>query len=138
MKKRILLVISAMLLFGIGIAVFAYNTTGTDTAAAACCCKGDSCPMKKKDASATATTREKASCCDDCDCCKGDSCPMKKAGAASHAEMKMEGHESCPMMKKADASASMTAHHEAAAKDGTCSCACCAKHKTEKKTDAAI
>jgi hypothetical protein len=38
-------------------------------------CCGDSCPMKKKDGTATATavsaTEEGKSCCDNCDCCKG-------------------------------------------------------------------
>lgn len=85
MKKRIILAIATILVFGLSIAAFAYTqTTGTNGATASCsCCTGDSCPMKTKDASG----KETASCCDDCDCCKGDSCPMKmkdeKAAAAS-------------------------------------------------------
>jgi hypothetical protein len=66
MKKQTILAIAALLVFGIGNATFAYvNTTGTSISCA--CCKGDSCPMKKKDASGKAV-----SCCDGCDCCSGD------------------------------------------------------------------
>ena len=66
MKKQTILAIAALLVFGVGNATFAYvNTTGTSISCA--CCKGDSCPMKKKDASGKAV-----SCCDDCDCCSGD------------------------------------------------------------------
>ena len=86
MKTKIILTIIAVLTFGIGVAVFAYTSGGTDTPS--CCPKGadscpmkmkhdgdamkhDSCPMKMKDASG------KEMSCDKCDCCKGDSCPMK-------------------------------------------------------------
>jgi hypothetical protein len=74
MKKRLFLVVVALLVLGLGAATFAYKQTNNTTAMS--CCKGDSCPMKKKDASG----KETASCCDDCDCCKGDSCPMKNKG----------------------------------------------------------
>ncbi len=78
---------AAVLVFGLGIATFAYQqTNGTFGAAASCsCCNGDSCPMKTKDASG----KETASC--DCDCCKDGSCPMKmkgeKTAAAVSADM---------------------------------------------------
>jgi hypothetical protein len=68
MKRQTILAIAALLVFGLGNATFAYTQT-TGTAVSCTCCKGDSCPMKKKDASG----KETASCCDDCDCCKGDS-----------------------------------------------------------------
>lgn len=84
MKKRMILAIAALLVFGLSIAAFAYKqaTTANNTAMTSSCCKGDSCPMKHKDAS----TGETASCCDNCDCCKGgDSCPMKMKGEKSAA-----------------------------------------------------
>ena len=78
MKKRTLLAIAALVVFGLGAATFAYQQTNNtrQTAMSCCCCKGDSCPMKKKDASG----KETASCCDKEDCYKGDSCPMKAKG----------------------------------------------------------
>ena len=78
MKKQTLLAIAAMLVFGLGAASFAYKQTNntTNAAVSCCCCKGDSCPMKSKNASG----KEAASCCDKEDCCKGGSCPMKTKG----------------------------------------------------------
>lgn len=77
MKKQLLLTVATLLVFGLSAGTFAYKQTTTSNTAMSCsCCKGDSCPMKKKDAS----TGETASACDNCDCCKGDSCPMKKKG----------------------------------------------------------
>lgn len=80
MKKKIMLAIAAMLVLGLTIVVFAYNTTNHSNynKAMECCCKGkDSCPMKNKNESASA---DKKDCCDSPDCCckGGDSCPMKK------------------------------------------------------------
>ena len=95
MKKRILVIASAVLVFGLAIAVYAFNSPTTSNATAkvaSCCCKGDSCPMKDKNATADTATKH-----ENCDCC-GDSCPMKK-GDAAMAGMKTEGSESCPMMK---------------------------------------
>lgn len=79
MKKKIILAISVMLVFGLAIAAFAYTkqTNNSNQAAMECCCKGkDSCPMKNKTENASA---EKKDCCDSPDCCckGGDSCPMK-------------------------------------------------------------
>ena len=38
----------------------------------ACDCCGDSCPMKKKEGAAAASTSTQGKdCCDNCDCCKG-------------------------------------------------------------------
>lgn len=82
MKKKILLVITALLIFGMSIAVYAFGTnTSGKKAMSCCCCKGDSCPMTKDKTAG----KDEASCCDkeDCcckggdSCCKGDSCPMK-------------------------------------------------------------
>ena len=123
MKRKLFLVISAMMVFGLAIAVYALNTNTTiETSAAVscCCCSGDACPMKGKNAAAKTDAAEKHEGC----CCKGDgascpmmkdgkmaadgdhSCPMMKTGAdhkmsmdSKHADMKMEGDHSCPMMK---------------------------------------
>ncbi|MGI8640795.1 MAG: hypothetical protein ACR2MG_12725 [Pyrinomonadaceae bacterium] len=81
MKKRILLAIAVLLVFGLTIAAFAYNKTNTTNQAAMDCCKkNDSCPLKNK--SSDAAVKE--------DCClKDDSCPMKdKQAQDSSVDMK--------------------------------------------------
>lgn len=83
MKKRIILAISILLVFGLAIVVFAYNKSNqSHQAEMSCCCKDGSCPMKNKDTASTADMKE---CCDMPDCCckGGDSCPMKKQGETS-------------------------------------------------------
>lgn len=167
MRSRILFIISATLVFGLGIAVYAYNTSGTEAAAAACCCCTDSCPMKKGDKATptktAATADQKAegehSCCgDSCpmkkgdksadgkteghSCC-GDSCPMKgKAGAHEGMKHDMKGDAaSCPMMKDKDGKSAHAGHaadHKMTGDGHSCCCACCNKDKAEKKTDAAV
>ncbi|HEV7699814.1 MAG TPA: hypothetical protein VGO43_06270 [Pyrinomonadaceae bacterium] len=95
MRKKVMLTVATLLVFAMAIVAFAYTRTNTDNtmaAASCCCCKGDSCPMKSKDAKTgdAAATDAKASC----DCCKGDSCPMKKgdhASMPSGTEMKHDG-----------------------------------------------
>lgn len=146
MKRNILLAIAVVFTLSIGAAVYAFNSTSTTTnsAAVSCCCKGDSCPMKSKDAKASADAKE--SCCKD-DCCKGDSCPMKKgdasttataAGTATAADAK----HSCPMMKDGKMSAEhhkdMKGMNHADMKDGHegCSCVCCGHDKAKTETPA--
>ena len=148
MRSRILLVISAMLVLGIGIAVYAFNVAGTDAATAACCCCTESCPMKKGE-KATASTADTATADQKADAthsCCGDSCPMK-GKAAKHDGMNHDmkgGEASCPMMKggKTDAKTGAPAHHDMDHKmtaDGhSCACPCCGKDKAEKKADAAV
>lgn len=126
MRSKVLVIITAVLLFGVGFAVYAFNSTpSTDTVAASCCCcSGDSCPMKASGEKAAKTEgSHSCSCCashankaaspdgktEAGNSCCGDSCPMKSGskmeGMAGHKmepgmkhEMKMgEGH-SCPMM----------------------------------------
>ncbi len=128
MRSKVLVIITAILVFGIGFAVYAYNSTSVtaDTAAASCCCcGGDSCPMKSPDGKAMAKTEggHSCSCCaahaakptaegktEAAHSCCGDSCPMKAGhkmeGMADHKmepgmkhDMKMANGESCPMMK---------------------------------------
>jgi len=105
MKRNLLLAIAVMFTLSIGAAVYAFNSTTTTTNAAShsCCCKGDSCPMKSKDAKASADAKD--SCCNGC--CSG------------------EGKESCPMMKEGMSDEMKKMHAER--KDGHegCSCACC-------------
>ena len=153
MRKRILVIASAVLVFGLAIAVYAFNTPTTSNAAATkaacCCCSGDSCPMKDKNVSAAAKT-DTATKHENCDCC-GDSCPMKKGDAAmagmrtessescpmmkasadgnKDGVMKMENGESCPMMKgNAAIKAEAGMKNETKAGDGkSCCCPCCSK-----------
>jgi len=152
MRKKIFIVMSAMLIFGLAIAVFSYgNTTNlTAKAMACCCCSGDSCPMKKKDADGKVV----ASTHEGCDCC-GDSCPMMKKDADGKT-MKMDA-DSCPMMKKdadgktmkmdadscpmmkddASATTGTAVKHEMKMANGkSCDCPCCHKAKVTKDAPA--
>ena len=125
MRNKIILIAACLLVLGLGVAGFAYKTgVGTTRATACACCKGDSCPMKKQNASAT----DKASCCDDCDCCKGDSCPMHKK---TDGAMK----DSCPMHKTGPTEMK---HDATADADKSCDCSCCKHHKEKKHTAAAV
>ncbi|MBK6587234.1 MAG: hypothetical protein IPG22_02790 [Acidobacteria bacterium] len=87
MRSKLLVIFTAVVLFGLGIAVYAFNSTTTNaetTVAASCCsCCGDSCPMKK---AGDKTTGEAAHEC----CCKGDSCPMMSKDA-KHGEKNGDG-----------------------------------------------
>lgn len=155
MKKRILLIFCAVLVFGLAAAAFAYNQAVSDDKPAACCCKGDSCPMMKTDAAGgeAKADGEKHSCC-------GNSCPMMKKNAeghdsaqhsGDHAKMADMDHakadakahnccgDSCPM-KKEHKEGEMADHQKMAGsmehgqKDGEshACCACCKEHKAEK------
>ena len=114
MKRKIILAISVLVVLGLSIAAFAFtnSTVLSKTATSCCCCSGDSCPMKKKDASG----KETASCCDNCDCCKGDSCPMKKKGEKVSALIDNSG--------------------TATADKAGCDCPCCHHDMNKEKTDA--
>ena len=112
MKKRIILAVSVLLVFGLAIVVFAYNRSNHSShqAEMSCCCKDGSCPMKNKDAASTADMKD---CCDMPDCCckGGESCPMKKQGETSQT--------TSVDMKNVTV----------AAGDENCCCACCKNKK---------
>ena len=112
MNKKLILAIAALMIVALTVVAFAYTrTTADNKAAMTCCCHSDSCPMKSQQ---TASTGEKASCCDNCDCCKGG----KMAG--------MDG-DSCPMHKNAEKTAA-TASDKTGAKT-SCDCPCCNHNK---------
>ena len=115
MKRRIILALAALMVFGLAIATVAFSSqTNVSTVTACCCCSGDSCPMKKKDAVAKdASLKDGASCCDGCEHCKGgaESCPMMKDGAHSGEHAK-GAHSCCPMMK--DAAHAYSSGHDTA------------------------
>lgn len=139
MKFKMMIAVAALMVFGLSIATVAYTKTAGAASMSASCCKGDSCPMKNKNASAV----EKASCCDDCDCCSGESCPMKKKGETSAAVVKVSDGSSCAtMMKKAPKgeTVSLNQTNVVVASDGEgCCCSCCGKDKDkEKKVTAGI
>ncbi len=94
MKKRLLIIISVMLVFGLGIVVYAVNSSRDKSAAATNCC--DNCPMKSKDAKAG----DKMAMGDCKDCQKGENCPMKKGQNAAGTDAKMADGDACPMMMK--------------------------------------
>ena len=145
MKKKILLFASAILVFGLAIAVYALNTSVIEqTATQSCCGKGESCPMKGKHSAST----DPASMHSNCDHKDGDAaCPMMKDGAMADHAMKMDGKESCPMMKDGKAhdmkdmkSMDPKTHdmhkNMAATSGGKDGCPCCTKGMESKTTPA--
>ena len=115
MKTKIMLAITAIMVLGLAVVVFAFTRSSGTSAPAmttmSCCCSGDSCPMKTKDGAG----KEAASCCEKCDGCKGDSCPMKAK--------KKEGDTSA-------GPAAETKDDQAHPKG--CDCSCCNKDKEMK------
>jgi hypothetical protein len=109
MKKKVLIVLSALLVFGLVAVTFAYNRANNTSQSS----EASSCPMHKQTASTDATQND--SCCGMADCCKDgkcsmdgacckdkDSCPMKQKGESKTAsDMDMSkvtvvgGEESC-------------------------------------------
>ena len=110
MKKKLFLIVIALLFLGIGAAGFAYKgAIGKQMAKCCACCCGDSCPMKDKDLA----SMDAKSCCDNCDCCKGDNCPMKTKGETAD-------------------SASTAVVQTTTSDPKTCDCSCChGKDKTK-------
>lgn len=125
MKKRLLIIASALLVLGLASAIFAVTQTNalsfiTGNSAHSCCSKKDSCPMKDH---AGMAKKDGASCCDNCACCKGD------GKAMNHGENCCENcgccGDSCPMKKK-DGKTTAEATAVTAEGDGCC-CDCCKK-----------
>ncbi len=84
MKKKFIIALSAMLVFGLAAAAYAFsNTSATNKSA-------HSCPMKSR--SEIAATDKKDSCCGMADCCKDGKCSMDGACC--------KDHDSCPMKNK--------------------------------------
>ncbi len=88
MRKRILIVLSALMVCGLFAAVYAFNNINQAASS--------TCPMMHNQSAASATDEQKDSCCGMADCCKDgkcsmggdcckdkDSCPMKKQKAES-------------------------------------------------------
>lgn len=137
MKKRILLAIAALMVFGLAIAAFAYTGTSTSNKARmGCCCKSDSaaesCPMKSKDAAG----KETASCCEKEDCCcksGAESCPMKSKDEAKPAEKSKPSccdKEESAAPKKDGEAASIDMKNVVVASSGEgCCCSCCGAKK---------
>lgn len=97
MKKKILVVLSIMLVFGLVAGVFAISrTTATNEKTAASCC-----PMHKQNkADATASTEKGDSCCNMADCCKDGKCSM--GGDCC------KDKDACPMKKKQETSSAQS------------------------------
>jgi hypothetical protein len=155
MNRKIFLVCAAIMVMVLGVAGFAYKRVNATTASAAMSCCGDSCPMKSKNATATADAKAGCDCCGDsctmksknasstadakscCDCCGSDSCPMKNGehsktmAGMDHGKM----GDSCPMMKDAKVqNASATASTDA---KKSCDCSCC-NHNKDKAAAPAV
>ena len=142
MKKRILIAFSALIVFGLFAAVYAYNRSATShhtadscCAMANCCedgkCKmgGDCCAKHKQE---TASAEKKDSCCGSEDCCKDGKCSM--GGECC------KKHDSCPMKDKENTTAGIdmskvvvAGEAESCCTDGASCCnggACCKKEKS--------
>lgn len=142
MKKRILIVLSALLVFGLVAVVVAYNRSGSahhmahSSCAMANCCEDGKCKMDgaccAKHKHETASAEKKDSCCGMADCCKDGKCSM--GGDCCKKQ------DSCPMKDKETATASsveMSGVIVASDKENCCdggSCcnggACCKKEKS--------
>lgn len=137
MKRRIILAIAALMVFGLAVAAVAFSTsTNVAAVAACCCCSGDSCPLKNRDAvQKDASVKDTGSCCDGCEHCKGcaESCPMMKD--AAHKGEHGSGTHSCPMMKDA-VHADTAKHSEQHDKAGAASCPMKNKMDAKATTDA--
>lgn len=126
MKKRILMALAAVLVFGLAAVVFAYNNHARNHPVSA-----THCPMHKQSGSTQA--EHKDSCCGMADCCKDGECSM--GGACCKKDK-----DSCPMKQKdATATASVDMTNVVVVGDGENCCqagadcckggACCKKNK---------
>ncbi len=88
MRKRILIVLSALLLFGLFAAVYAFNNTNKAASS--------TCPMMQNQSAAGVAGEQKDSCCGMADCCKDGKCSMGGACCGDCCKDK----DSCPMKKQ--------------------------------------
>jgi hypothetical protein len=89
MKKRILIALAALMVFGLAAVVFAYNHSQNHQQQMSA---GAHCPMHKQDGSTVAEHRD--SCCGMADCCKDGKCSMGGSCCAK------KDKDSCPMKQK--------------------------------------
>lgn len=109
MKKRILMVLSALLVFGLVAVVVAYNRSSASRHVADSCCETancckngkcsmggdccknhDSCPMKDEESVSAASVdmsnvvvaSDKENCCNGNSCCSGGACCKKEKSAS--------------------------------------------------------
>jgi hypothetical protein len=139
MKKRFLIALSALLIFGLVAVAFAYTRVNTAPETSSV-----SCPMHKD----MAAGEHKDSCCNKADCCKDGKCSMGgdcckdgkcsmgccKDGKCSMGGACCKDKDSCPMKQKGDSKTTAeNAAGESCCKPGAECCkgggACC-KHKS--------
>ncbi|MDQ3801466.1 MAG: hypothetical protein M3384_18750 [Acidobacteriota bacterium] len=92
MKKRILVALAALMIFGLAAVVFAYNQSQNHQPQMSA---GAHCPMHKQDGASAA--EHKDSCCGMADCCKDGKCSMGGSCCAK------KDKDSCPMKQQKDA-----------------------------------
>lgn len=94
MKKRLLVVLSALIIFGLAAVVFAYNRTAANNATEN---SATSCPMHKQMAG---SVEHKDSCCGMADYCKDGKCQM--GGDCCKSGNCCKDKDSCPMKKNTE------------------------------------
>ena len=92
MKKSLLIALSAMLIFGLAIAVYAFQSNNVTTVSD----KSVACEKHKSGEHSAHKSGEKDSCCGMADCCKDGKCSMGGACCKSS--------DSCPMKDKKESS----------------------------------
>lgn len=95
MRKRILVVLSIMFVFGLFATAFALTGTNVNAEKTASCC-----PIHKQTSTSAASTEKSDTCCDMADCCKDGKCLM--GGDCCN------GKDSCPMKKTQETSTAQT------------------------------
>ncbi len=123
MKKRFLIVLSALLVFGLCAAVYAFQADNQNAAT--------NCPMHKQNATASAG-EHKDSCCGMADCCKDGKCSMGGACCKDKDSCPMKQNPKAKTQNEMDVSKIIFAGGESCCADGAACCnggACCKKHK---------
>ncbi len=92
MKKSVLIALSAMFVFGLAVAVYAFQSNNLTNVSD----KYNACEKHKSNQHSAHKLGEKDSCCGMADCCKDDKCSMGGACCKSS--------DSCPMKDKKESS----------------------------------